>query len=68
MTHYDFFITSIDEETISLVIAQPKGDPYVRLNAAALVWEALLPFGNPVTPHPTTGETADEFRARSGDA
>ena len=64
MKQYDFWLTPLDGEIFRCVIAQPKGDQRVCLNAAALVWEALLPFGNPMTRHPTTGETPEEFRAK----
>ena len=66
MKPYDFWLIPIDDETFRCVLAWPKGTQPERLNAAAQIWEALLPFGNPMTPHPTTGETPEEFMARSG--
>ena len=64
MTEYNFWLTPLDGEIFRCVVAQPKGDQRACLHAAALVWEALLHFGNPMTRHPTTGETPEEFRAR----
>lgn len=65
MTHYDFWITTFEGETFCCTIAQHEGSYRACLEAAASMWEACISFGTPVTRHPTTGETPDEFRARS---
>ena len=64
MTHYDFWFAPLSGTQFCCTIAQHEGSYRECLNAAALTWEALLPFGNPVTRHPTTGETPEEFRAK----
>ena len=65
MTHYDFWFAPFNGETFLCTVAQHEGSYRECLNAAALTWEALTPFGNPLTRHPITGEFPDEFRARS---
>ena len=65
MTHYDFWFAPFNGETFLCTIGQHEGSYRACLEAATLTWEALTPFGNPVTRHPITGETPDEFRARS---
>ena len=64
MTHYDFWFVPLKGAQFCCTIAQHEGSYRECLNNASQVWEALLPFGNPMTRHPTTGETPDEFRAR----
>ena len=65
MTHYDFWFAPFNGEPFLLTIAQARGNYRACMESAALLWELLLPFGDPVTRHPATGETPDEFRARS---
>ena len=65
MTHYDFWFAPFKGETFLCTIAQHDGRYRECLEAATLTWEALTPFGNPLTRHPITGEFPDEFRARS---
>ena len=65
MTHYDFWFIPFDGESFLLTIAQDRGNYRACQESAALLWEVLTPFGNPVTRHPITGETPTEFRARS---
>ena len=64
MIHYDFWFAPIRGTQFRCTISQLKGSSRECLEAAALTWEALLPFGDPETRHPTTGETPDEFRAK----
>lgn len=65
MTQYDFWFAPFNGEIFRCIIAQHEGSYRECLNAAALTWEALTPFGNPLERHPITGEFPDEFRARS---
>ena len=65
MVQYDFWFAPAEGGEFHCVVEQRGGNGHACLEAAARVWEALLPFGNPVTRHPTTGETPDEFRARA---
>lgn len=64
MTHYDFWFTTLNGTQFCCTIGQHEGSYHECLEAAALTWEALLPFGVALTRHPTTGETPDEFRAK----
>ena len=64
MTHYDFWFAPIGGAQFCCTIGQHEGGYRECLNAAALTWEALTPFGDAVTRHPTTGETSEEFRAK----
>ena len=65
MTHYDFWFAPSYGETFRCTIAQDRDNYRACLESAALLWELLLPFGDPLTRHPITGEFPDEFRARS---
>ena len=65
LTNYDFWFAPFNGEPFLCTIERIEGCYGEYLNAAARAWEALTPFGNPVTRHPITGETPDEFRARS---
>ena len=64
MTHYDFWFAPIKGTQFCCTIGQHEGSYRECLEAAALTWEALLPFGDALTRHPTTGETPEEFRAK----
>ena len=64
MTHYDFWFAPIGGTQFCCTIAQHDRDYRECLKAAALTWEALTPFGDALTRHPTTGETPEEFRAK----
>ena len=64
MTHYDFWFATIGGTQFRCTISQHEGGYRECLNAAALTWEALTPFGDAVTRHPTTGETPEDFRAK----
>lgn len=64
MTQYDFWFAPLKGAQFCCTVAQHEGNYRECLEAAALTWEALLPFGNPVTRHPTTWETPEEFRAK----
>ena len=64
MTHYDFWFAPIKGAQFCCTIRQHEGSYRECLEAAALTWEALLPFGDALTRHPTTGETPEEFRAK----
>ena len=65
MTHYDFWFAPRGGPQFRCTISLQVGSPRECLEAAALTWEALLPFGDAETRHPTTGETPEEFRARA---
>ena len=65
MTHYDFWFAPLGGRQFRCTISLQVGSPRECLEAAALTWEALLPFGEALNRHPTTGETPDEFRARA---
>ena len=65
MTHYDFWFAPIGGTQFCCTVGQHEGGYRECLKAAALMWEALLPFGDALTRHPTTGETPEEFRARA---
>ena len=65
---YDFWITTDEGKTFCCTITKHYGSYWSCLEAAASMWEACISFGNPATRHPTTGETPEEFRARSKDA
>ena len=65
MTHYDFWFAPRGGPQFRCTISLQVGSYRECLAAAALTWEALLPFGDAETCHPTTGETPDEFRARA---
>ena len=62
--NFCFWLTPLDEEIFRCVFTWPKGTQFERLDVAGQVWEALLPFGHPMTLHPTTGETPEKFSAR----
>ena len=64
MTHYDFWFAPIGGTQFCCTIAQHDRDYRECLKAATLTWEALAPFGDAQTRHPTTGETPEEFRAK----
>jgi hypothetical protein len=64
MTQYDFWFAPIKGTQFCCTIGQHEGGYRECLAAAALTWEALTPFGNALTRHPTTGETPEEFRAK----
>ena len=64
MTHYDFWFSPIGGTQFCCTIGQHEGSYRECLEAAALTWEALAPFGDALTRHPTTGETPEEFRAK----
>lgn len=64
MTHYDFWFAPIGGTQFCCTIRQHEGGYRECLKAAALTWEALTPFGDALTRHPTTGETPEEFRAK----
>ena len=64
MTHYDFWFAPIGGTQFCCTIAQHDRDYRECLKAATLTWEALTPFGDALTRHPTTGETPEEFRAK----
>ena len=64
MTHYAFWFAPIKGTQFCCTIEQHEGSYRDCLAAAALTWEALLPFGDALTRHPTTGETPEEFRAK----
>ena len=64
MTHYDFWFAPIKGKTFLCTIGQHEGSYSECLDAAILAWDALLPFGDALMRHPTTGETPDEFRAK----
>lgn len=66
MTHYDFWFAPFQGETFLCTIGQYDRSYRDCLDAATLAWEALAPFGNALTRHPTTGETPVEFRLRVG--
>lgn len=68
MTQYDFWIETSEGEAFCCTVAQHRGSYQACLEAAASMWEACFSFGQPVTRHPLTGETPDEFRTRSGNA
>ena len=68
MVKYDFWFAPTKGIQFCCTIMLHEGSYRECLKAAALTWVGLLPYGNPVTRHPTTGETPEEFRARSGDA
>lgn len=64
MTHYDFSFAPIAGTQFCCTIESHEGGYRECLRAAALTWEALTPFGDALTRHPTTGETPEEFRAK----
>ena len=64
MTHYDFWFAARGGPQFRCTISLQVGNYRECLAAAALTWEALLPFGDAETRHPTTGETPEEFRAK----
>lgn len=64
MTHYDFWFAPTKGAQFCCTIGQHEGGYQECLKAAALTWEALTPFGDALTRHPTTGETPEEFRAK----
>ena len=64
MTHYDFWFAPLGGPQFRCTISMQVGSYRECLAAAALTWEALLPFGDAETRHPTTGETPEEFRAK----
>ena len=64
MTHYDFWFAPLGGTQFCCTVSQHEGSYRECLAAAALTWEALLPFGDALTRHPTTGETPEEFRAK----
>jgi len=66
MTRYDFWFAPFKGKTFLCSIENHEGSYRACLDAAALTWEALVPFGNALTRHPTTGETSEEFRVRVG--
>ena len=61
---YDFWFAPTGGAQFCCAISQRGGGYRECLNAAALTWEALTPFGDAVTRHPTTGETPEEFREK----
>ena len=64
MTHYDFWFAPLGGPQFRCTISLQVGSYRECLAAAALTWEALLPFGDAETCHPTTGETPEKFRAK----
>ena len=64
MTHYDFWFAPLRGPQFRCTISLQVGSYRECLAAAALTWEALLPFGDAETCHPTTGETPEKFRAK----
>ena len=64
MTRYDFWFAPLSGAQFCCTVKLHGGGYRECLNAAALTWEALAPFGNALTRHPTTGETPEEFRAK----